>query len=87
MSTVEDQANALREKYGARWEIWWVPHSYDGNYTWCARLHGDDIRNVIHADTADHLDQHIRFREEDLATDARLSPDAARDLMDEPEAT
>jgi hypothetical protein len=87
VSAVEDQAAALREKYGARWEIWWVPRSFDGNYTWCARLHGDHLRNVIHADTAEHLDEHIQLREEDLATDARLSENAARDLTDEPEDT
>ncbi len=76
MSTVEDQAAALRAKHGERWQIWYVPRSTDGGYTWCARLHGDEIRNVVHADTAEHLDQHIQFREEDLATDARLG-DAA----------
>jgi hypothetical protein len=34
----------------------------------------------VHADTAGHLDEHIRLREEDLAVDARLSEYAARDL-------
>jgi hypothetical protein len=87
MSAVEDQAAALREKHGARWKIWWVPHALDGSYTWCARLHGDDLKNVLHADTAEHLDQHIQLREEDLAADARMSEDAARDLTEEPEAT
>jgi hypothetical protein len=71
VSAVEDQAATLREKYGASWEIWWVPRSFDGNYMWCARLHGDHLRNVIHADTAEHLDEHIQLREEDLATDGR----------------
>ena len=42
----------------------------DRGYTWCARIHGDDLRNVVHADTAEHLDEHIRLREEDLAADA-----------------
>ena len=72
MSTVEDQAAALRAKHGKRWKIWYVPLAL-GGYTWCARIHGDDLRNVVHADTAGHLDEHIRLREEDLAADARLS--------------
>jgi hypothetical protein len=80
VSAVEDQAAALRGKHGERWKIWYVPRSLDGGYTWCARIHGDNLRNVIHADTAGHLDQHIRLREEDLATDAVLSKDAAHDL-------
>ena len=59
MSTVEDQAAALRAKHGKRWKIWYVPLAL-GGYTWCARIHGDDLRNVVHADTAGHLDEHIR---------------------------
>jgi hypothetical protein len=34
----------------------------------------------VYADTAEHLDEHIRLREEDLAADARLSDQAGRDL-------
>jgi len=83
MSTVQDQAKALRAKHGEQWQIWYVPHALDGSYTWCARLHGDEIKNVLHADTAEHLDEHIQLREEDLAADARLSEDAARDLTDD----
>ena len=79
MSAVEDQAAALHEKHGARWKIWYVPLAL-GGYIWCARIHGDDLRNVLHADTAEHLDEHVRLREQDLAADARLSEDAARDL-------
>jgi hypothetical protein len=80
VSTVEDQAAALRAEHGERWQIWYVPRSFDGGYSWCARIHGDDLRNVVHADTAEHLDEHIRLREEDLAVDAALSEEAARDL-------
>ena len=82
MSAVADQATALRERHGGRWKIWYVPLAL-GGYTWCARIHGDDLRNVIHADTAGHLDEHIRLREEDLAADAALCEDAARDLDDD----
>jgi hypothetical protein len=88
VKAAEDQANALREKYSARWEIWWVPRALDGSMTWCARLHGDHLLNVVTADSAEELDEHIRLREEDLAADAALSEQAARDLTDEkPEAT
>jgi len=80
VSIAEDQAAALRAKHGERWKIWYVPRSFDGGYTWCARIHGDDLRNVVHADTAEHLGEHIRLREEDLAADAALSDEAARDL-------
>jgi hypothetical protein len=80
VSGVEDQAAALRENHGERWKIWYVPRSFDGGYTWCARIHGDDLRNVLHADAAEYLDEHIRLREEDLATDARLSEEADGDL-------
>jgi hypothetical protein len=79
VSAVDDQAAALRAKHGDRWKIWYVPLAL-GGYTWCARLHGDDLRNVLHADTGEHLAEHIRLREEDLAADARLSREAGRDL-------
>ena len=36
-----------------------------------------------HADNAEHLDEHIRLREEDLAADAALSEEAGRDLGDD----
>jgi len=58
VSAAEDQAAALRAKHGERWKIWYVPLAL-GGYTWCARIHGDDLRNVVHADTAEHLDEHI----------------------------
>ncbi|HEY2307223.1 MAG TPA: hypothetical protein VGI05_15205 [Streptosporangiaceae bacterium] len=80
MSGVEDQAAALRAKHGERWKIWYVPRSFDGGHTWCARIHGDDLRNVLHADTAEYLDEHIRLREQDLAADAALSEETGRDL-------
>jgi hypothetical protein len=85
MSTRDDELakERLRKKWGERWAVWYVPHSLDGGATWCARLHGDDLRNVIHGDTAEHLDERIQLREEDLAADARLIEDAARDLTDD----
>jgi hypothetical protein len=84
MSTRDDEQakERLREKWGERWDIWYVPHSLDGGATWCARIHGDDLRNVVHADSPEHLDEHIQLREEDLAADARLSDEAASDLTE-----
>jgi len=79
VSAAEYQAATLGATHGERWKIWYVPLAL-GGHTWCARIHGDDLRNVVHADTADHLDEHIRLREEDLAADSRLSEDAGRDL-------
>lgn len=79
MSAAEDQAAALRAKHGERWRIWYVPLAL-GGYTWCARIHGDNLRNVVHADTPEHLGEHIRLREEDLAADAMLSEEAGCDL-------
>jgi hypothetical protein len=79
VSTADDQAAALRDKHGERWKIWYVPLAL-GGYNWCARIHSDHLRNVIHADTAEHLGEHIRLREEDLAADAHLSEEAGRDL-------
>ena len=79
MSTVEDQAAALRAEHGERWKIWYVPLAL-GGCTWCARIHSEDLRNVVHADTAEHLGEHIRLREEDFAADARLSEEAGRDV-------
>ncbi len=85
MTKRDDEAakERLREKWGERWAIWYVPHSLDGGATWCARLHGDDLRNVVTADNPAHMAQHIQLREEDLPADARLSEQAARDLTDE----
>lgn len=51
--------------------------------TWYARIHGDHLRNVIHAGAPEHLDQHIAFREEDLAADGAPSAEAGRDLTGE----
>jgi hypothetical protein len=83
VSAADDQAAALRDKHGDRWKIWYVPRALDGSMTWCARIHGDDLRNVVHADTAERLDEHILLREEDLAADARLSDEAGRELDDD----
>ena len=56
---------ALQEQWGERWQLWYVPHAMDGSVTWCARRHGDQLPNVIHADTADHLAEYMTEAEAD----------------------
>jgi hypothetical protein len=71
-------------KLSADWpgyKIWYVPLAL-GGYTWCAHKHGTHRRTVIHADTAAHLDEYIRDREAETATDNALSDVAARDLAE-----
>ena len=60
-SDLEAESARLHAKW-PDWDVWWVPHALDGNATWCARLKGDDIKNVVHADNPQDLDQHIQFR-------------------------
>jgi hypothetical protein len=56
---------ALREQWGEHWEVWYVPHAMDGSVTWYARRHGDQLLNVIHADTAEHLAEYMTDAEAD----------------------
>ncbi len=65
MTTVSEALTALREQWGQRWQLWHVPHAMDGSVTWCARRHGDELRNVIHADTAEHLSEYLAEAEAD----------------------
>jgi hypothetical protein len=68
--TETDQALAeLRAKYGARWEIWYVPHSVQRGGTWCANPWSkkDDRRNVLHADKPEHLAGYIADAEAEAA--------------------
>jgi hypothetical protein len=67
VSTTEALAVALREEWGERWLIWYVPHAVDGSMTWCARRHGDELRNVLHADRAEHLAEYMAEAEADAA--------------------
>jgi hypothetical protein len=52
--TMDEALAALRAQWGERWQIWYVPLAV-GGATWCARRHEDTVRDVIHADTPDHL--------------------------------
>ncbi len=56
---------ALRQHWGERWEVWYVPHALDGSVIWCARRHGDQLPNVIRADTAEHLSEYMTESEAD----------------------
>jgi hypothetical protein len=55
ISATDKALAELREQWGERWEVWYVPHALDGSVTWCARRHGDELRNVIHAYRPEHL--------------------------------
>ena len=58
MTTADEALAALREQWGARWEIWVVPLALGGE-RWCARRHGAPLRDVIHAHTPGHLAEYI----------------------------
>ncbi len=49
MTATNEALAALKERWGARWQIWFVPLAL-GGMTWCARRHGDELVNVLHAD-------------------------------------
>jgi hypothetical protein len=57
---------SLREQWGERWEVWYVPHAMDGSVTWCARRHGDQLLNVIHAYRPEHLAEYMAEAEAGL---------------------
>ncbi len=61
--TTEEALAALRARWGQRWQIWYVPLAV-GGATWCARRHGELVRNVIHADTPDHLSEYLTEAEQ-----------------------
>ena len=64
MTTASKALIALREQWGWRWQLWYVPHAMDGSVTWCARRHGDELRNVIYADTPEHLAEYMAEAQE-----------------------
>jgi hypothetical protein len=57
-------AEALAELEAAwpKWQVWWVPRAIDGHLSWHARRR-DDERHVIHADSADELDELLEEQE------------------------
>ena len=56
----DEQLAELQAKFPL-WQIWYVPHAIDGGATWCANpwAKQDDRRHVLHADTPEHLAEHI----------------------------
>lgn len=64
MTTVHEALAALQERWGSTHLIWYVPMAL-GGYTWCARRHGAPLRDVIHADSAEHLAEYIIEAEAD----------------------
>jgi hypothetical protein len=59
ISETDKALAALREQWGERWQVWHVPNAMDGSVTWCARRHGDELRNVIHAYRPAHLAEYM----------------------------
>ena len=67
--TLDQDLAALKERFGARWGIWYVPLALGGQ-TWCANPWSkqDDRRNVLHADRPEHLSEYIAEAEAEEGT-------------------
>jgi hypothetical protein len=57
VTTTDEALAALRQRWGTRWEIWYVPLALGGN-TWCARRH-DNHRRLLHGHTPDELEEYL----------------------------
>lgn len=57
MTTTDQALATLRQRWGTRWEIWYVPLAIGGT-TWCARRH-DDHRRLLHGHTPDELEEYL----------------------------
>jgi hypothetical protein len=57
VTTSDELLAALRERWSARWEIWYVPLAL-GGLTWCARRH-DNHRRLLHAYTPGELEEYL----------------------------
>lgn len=49
MNTTAEALAALKARFGARWQIWYVPHAVDGSMTWCARRWDADYSHNLHS--------------------------------------
>jgi hypothetical protein len=60
VSAEDAQLAELRRRFPP-WEVWYVPSAVRKGGTWCANpwAKKDDRRNVLHADSADHLAEYI----------------------------
>ena len=59
MNTTAEALAALKARFGARWQIWYVPHAVDGSMTWCARRWDADYSHNLHAHTSGELEEYL----------------------------
>ncbi len=59
MTTTEQALAEFKARFGASWQIWYVPHAMDGGVTWCARRWAADYRHNLHADTPAELAEYL----------------------------
>ena len=64
MTSNEEALAALKERFGATWQVWFVPHSMDGGVTWCARRWDGDYSHNLHAYEPGHLADYMVEAEE-----------------------
>jgi hypothetical protein len=60
---------ALRDRFGERRQLWYLPHAIEPGQTWCAlrRTEQDDRTLVRHANSADELAWDIELAEREEA--------------------
>jgi hypothetical protein len=60
---------ALEARFGARWQLWYVPRAIEPGQTWCALrwTEQDDRTLVRHAHSADELARDIELAEREQA--------------------
>ncbi len=63
-SAAHEDLAALKARWGARWEVWYVP-LWLGGITWCARLH-DNHRRLLHGHTPQELGEYLAEAEESM---------------------
>ncbi len=59
MTSAEEAIAALKARFEARWQIWYVPHALDGTMTWCARRWDADYSHNLHAHTPAELEEYL----------------------------
>ena len=59
MTATEQALTELKARFGACWQIWYVPHALDGGLTWCARRWDADYRHNLHAHTPAELEEYL----------------------------
>lgn len=73
MTTTEQALAEFKARFGARWQIWYVPHAMDGGVTWCARKWDADYRHNLHAHTPAELHAHTPAELEEYLTEAEAA--------------